>query len=149
MLLNKIDKFEGDYSFLSNFYMHPVSYSLIRYPSNEHAYRAAKTLDLEKREIIRNAKTPGEAKKLGRSIELREDWDQIKIAIMTKLVFRKFRNTTLRKKLLDTGESLLIEGNWWGDTFWGECKGKGQNHLGKILMAERDRINETKRKLIC
>jgi hypothetical protein len=65
----------------------------------------------------------------------------MKVQTMMNLVWRKFTsNPTLAKKLLDTGDAYLIEGNWWGDTFWGICKDKGENHLGKILMQIRAHI---------
>ena len=65
----------------------------------------------------------------------------MRIDIMTALVTQKFnRHIDLRKKLLATGDEELIEGNWWGDTFWGVCRGKGDNHLGKILMEVRSKL---------
>jgi len=59
---------------------------------------------------------------------------------MTDLVRQKFSNPQLAKQLLDTKDFELIEGNTWGDTFWGVCSGKGQNNLGKILMQIRNEL---------
>jgi len=84
--------------------------------------------------------TPGQAKKLGKSIELRPDWEEIKIEVMRELLRQKFditKHYDLWLELHMTKPDELVEGNWWGDTFWGVCKGKGENHLGKLLMEIR------------
>lgn len=140
--MDKIDRFDGEYRFLSNFW--PATCwlrdGLGDYPSVEHAYQAAKTTDLEWRKRIRSAESPGEAKRLGRQLPLRADWEKIKLDVMFSLVWQKFAcglGNPLPEKLLATGDAELIEGNWWGDTFWGVCRGKGENHLGKILMEVR------------
>lgn len=46
----------------------------------------------------------------------------------------------LRDKLLATHPELLIEGNFWGGTFWGVCAGEGSNHLGRLLMKIRGEL---------
>lgn len=80
-----------------------------------------------------------EAKKLGRKVALREDWDKIKLDVMKKVLEMKFlQNPDIKQKLIDTGDSELVEGNWWNDTFWGVCRGEGENHLGKLLMELRE-----------
>lgn len=56
---------------------------------------------------------------------------------MEQILRVKFSDPTLRKLLLDTGNAKLIEGNTWNDTFWGVCRGKGQNNLGLILQKLR------------
>lgn len=109
-----------------------------RYRSVEHAYQAMKFDDPTAREIVRNARTPSEAKKLGKSANLPLDWETKKVSIMRELVSKKFDNPFLREMLLATEDAELIEGNWWGDRFWGVCKGTGQNWLGKILMEVRE-----------
>ena len=136
-----IKSFRSKHAFLSNFY--PVSIlnpdDLISYPSIEHAYQAMKTLDFNLRTEIRNAPTAALAKKLGRKLTVRSDWDSIKLAIMEKLLKVKFTPSTQLAKLLEeTGDAELVEGNTWGDTFWGQCPyGTGYNHLGKLLMKVR------------
>lgn len=135
----EINKFSGKYRFLSNFYPAEVHYEGDYYPTVEHAFQAAKTLDLRERRRIAGCGSPGDAKKLGRRVSLREDWDDIKIRIMKKLLSRKFTDPELRKKLLSTKDADLIEGNTWGDVFWGQCGGKGRNELGKLLMYIRAR----------
>jgi ribA/ribD-fused uncharacterized protein len=141
--MSEISEFSGRYHFLSNFHPVEVEFDGMTYPSVEHAYQAAKTLDTDEREIIRTANGPGMAKKLGKHAKLRSDWEGIRIIVMTELVYQKFsRNPELARKLIDTGSSTLIEGNWWGDRFWGVCRGQGDNHLGRILMAVRDAIQK-------
>jgi ribA/ribD-fused uncharacterized protein len=136
-----IDKFEGTYRFLSNFWPSQVCLGVDIYPTIEHAYQAAKFTDPEIREKIRLAKDAKEAKRLGKRKGMRSDWDEIKLGIMDGLLRQKFEDPELAKMLLSTGSEELVEGNWWGDTFWGVCKGKGENHLGKLLMKIREELN--------
>jgi len=131
-----IDSFDGEYRFLSNFWPAEVEFEGIKFPSVENAYQAAKTLDLEERKRLA-AMTSGQAKKAGKKLEIRPDWESVKVAVMENLVWQKFQNAELMAKLKATGEKPLIEGNWWGDTFWGICRGKGKNELGRILMQVR------------
>ncbi len=135
-----IDSFRGDFGFLSNFYEATIYVGGERYRSIEHAYQAHKTLDLDLRRLIREAKTSGIAKKLGQAVKIRDDWESVKVDLMRDFIRRKFENPFLRLQLLATEGARLVEGNTWGDVFWGVCKGKGQNWLGKILMDERSRI---------
>ncbi len=137
----KIDKFDGDYRFLSNFWMIPIPLENVWYESTEHAYQAAKSNSPDYKKSIRLAKTPGEAKKLGRKADLRPDWEEVKLGYMRYLVWYKFAMyPDLGQKLLDTGDAELVEGNHWGDKFWGVCNGVGENWLGKILMEVREQI---------
>lgn len=132
-----INSFEGEYAFLSNFYEHPISNGVITFPTNEHYFQAMKTLEDDERLAIARAATPGQAKRMGRSINLRPDWESIKLDVMETAVRIKFTDPELAAKLIATGDEELIEGNWWNDTFWGVCNGVGENHLGKILMKVR------------
>lgn len=132
-----IDSFDGEYRFLSNFLPVVVEYDGVSYPSIENAYQAAKTLDLEKRKEFTNC-TPGQAKRLGQKLVKRYYWDEIKIEVMAILLLQKFSHPVLKEKLLSTGDDFIVEGNTWGDTFWGVCDGKGDNNLGKLLMQLRE-----------
>lgn len=138
----RIESFSGEHRFLSNFYKlpQPIEWEGLFYPSTEHAFQAAKTLDPIQRSRIQAASTPGEAKRLGRSVTLRHGWDDMRVFVMDSLLWLKFSHPILRRWLLETGDAELVEGNTWGDTFWGVCKGRGQNHLGKGLMRIRDAI---------
>ena len=143
----EITSFRGEHRFLSNFWPCEVDLDGFKYPSVEHAYQAAKTLDNEERQQIWEAEKAGQAKRLGRGVTLRPDWEEIKISTMEDLVRQKFGDPTLRKLLAETGEALLIEGNNWHDNFWGSCRcsrcstsDKERNRLGLILMVVREEI---------
>lgn len=132
-----IDSFSGEYRFLSNFYADPHGG-----PTVEHYFQAAKTLNPDEIEAILRARTPGQAKSMGRKATLRPDWDDIKDGVMLELLRDKFYIKHMRSKLLATGDAELIEGNTWGDTYWGVCNGRGQNKLGKLLMQVRDELKD-------
>lgn len=139
-----IDSFTGRYDFLSNFYPIEIIDGGIIYPTVEHAYQANKTDDKALRIYISKLSTPALAKKCGKSIPKRFGFDYGKKTIMELLCIGKFKGTWLTKHLLATGEEELVEGNNWGDTYWGVCNGVGENHLGKILMKIREELkNET------
>lgn len=138
--MERIDSFTGEFRFLSNFYPAKVKLDGESYPSVEHAYQAAKTLDKKDRKKIATLKASG-AKSYGRKVKMRPDWEKVKLGIMEDLVFQKFSNEpTMREMLVITDPLELVEGNDWNDTFWGVCNGKGENHLGKILMRVRARL---------
>lgn len=138
--LNAITGFSGEYRFLSNFYETSITYEGISYPSVENAYQAAKTINQEERLQFVNISSK-EAKSLGKKVTLREDWDSVKLQVMWNLIYEKFtRNRKLYTALVSTGEAHIEETNWWGDKFWGVCRGEGENHLGKLLMKLRDKI---------
>lgn len=138
----RIDRFVGDFAFLSNFYPSPIIVNGKAYKTIEAAYQAAKTLDPVSQEMIRNAKTPAIAKKLGQAVVLRQDWDKIKFNIMRDLIKKKFENAFLRPMLLATEDAELVENNHWNDVCWGVCRGVGENWLGRMLMEERDSIKK-------
>lgn len=134
---DKISRFDGQYRFLSNFSDHRVVYDDIDYKHAENAFQAQKSMDGTEKERIAEL-APGEAKRRGRHVQLRHDWEDVKISVMTGIVSAKFRQDgQLARMLLDTSGAVLIEGNTWNDTFWGACNGKGLNHLGRILMTLR------------
>jgi len=139
--MNTVDEFKGPYAFLSNFFPSPIRLGNSVFPTVEHAYQAAKTMDKPLRKEIATAKTPGKAKRLGQLVPLRPDWEDIKVTVMYKALKAKFKqNKLLGKKLVNTGDKLLFEGNDWGDRFWGVYKGRGKNVLGRLLMDVREEI---------
>ena len=142
-----IDKFEGKYRFLSNFGTGQIEYEGEIYLTAEHFYQAAKTLDDDEQKFVRISPTPGEAKMRGKKVTKREDWDEVKDGIMRKALRLKFeQNPELAKKLLATGDQELVEGNTWGDTYWGACFGSGQNKLGLLLQERRKAMQDAQRK---
>lgn len=132
--------FYGKYRPLSNFDTTPFTYGGFTFKSSEHAFHFYKTYGSWSREILK-ADTPSLAKQLGRKCPMRKDWDDVKIGIMEEILFAKFnQNQHLKDLLMSTGDKYLEETNDWNDTYWGVCNGKGNNHLGKILMNIRGKI---------
>lgn len=151
-----ITKFEGRWSFLSNFYACSIEHQGIKYPSVEHFYVAMKVNDQQLingvyytpgdfREMISKIKSAGQVKKIGSKVKLRTGWDEKKLEFMNWAIREKFKDEKLASLLLSTGEQELIEGNFWKDYFWGVCNGKGENHLGKILMEVRNELRGVKK----
>lgn len=133
----KVESFTGQYRWLSNFWPSSVLLDGRYYATVEHAYQAAKTVDSTERSTVALADSPGRAKARGRKVTLRADWDLVKLRIMEELLVQKFATEPLSTLLLATGDAELIEGNTWGDRFWGVCRGDGANHLGRLLMKIR------------
>lgn len=141
-----INVFEGEFAFLSNFYPSPIKKDGIEYPTVEHFFQAMKTTNLEERKAIARARTPGVAKRMGRQVHLRPEWEDIKVDVMRQGLNLKFSDLNLRMHLLNTGSAPLIEGNVWHDNTWGDCTCsrctdiQGHNILGKLLMDLRERV---------
>lgn len=135
-----IDDFNGEYRFLSNFYLSTIKYKGKIYGSSEAAFQAQKTLNEDEKAGFQYL-DPSQSKRAGRCVTLRPDWDKVKDQIMYEIVKEKFSsNSELKEKLIDTRDCFLIEGNTWNDTYWGMCKGIGLNRLGKILMTVRKEL---------
>jgi len=137
-----IDSFRGEYGFLSNFYDCKVYYNGMTFKNSEAAYQAMKCLSAEEA-LSFQEHSASEAKHHGQLVKLRPDWEQVKLRNMEEIVRAKFvQNVHLAKKLVATGDAELIEGNTWGDTYWGvdTRKKKGENHLGVILMGLRSEL---------
>lgn len=142
----KINKFDGRYAALSNFYDSMICHEYIFYPTVEHYFQAMKSTDLKIRKWIADAPTPGEAKRRGRAIQLRPDWEEVKEQVMLDGLRLKFKIPALREELLSTQSAELIEGNTWHDNTWGNCSCdkckdiEGKNMLGKLLMKVRSEL---------
>lgn len=133
-----IASFSGPHRFLSNFYPAAVQLDGLPFTTVEAAFQAAKTLAPEMRGRFTTL-SPADAKRLGRMMQLRGDWEGVKRTVMRERLRQKFApGTTLRAQLDATAPQELIEGNTWGDTYWGVCRGVGENWLGKLLMEIRD-----------
>lgn len=161
-----ITSFRGQYRLLSNFadtpfwFTPPGGFAYVA-ATGEHAYQASKAGTPADRDWIAAAPTPGEAKHRGRGVQsLRPDWDQVKRQIMMQVILAKFGQHPPQAwpgagaLLLATGNATLVEGNTWGDDYWGAVPaGKGtanlwvsadgacwagRNWLGRILMMTRD-----------
>ncbi len=139
----EIRKFRGEYDWLSNFYSVEIPYKGYIYPSVEHAFMSAKNESKEWKVFCSNKNyTASETKLAGRLITLVPNWDKIKIQVMKDCISIKFNQEPLKTKLINTGDVKIIEGNTWGDSYWGfdENKQVGENYLGRIIMEFRDKL---------
>lgn len=132
-----INRFDGEYFFLSNFYSSPVKYNGRTYMNSEAAFQAQKCINEYEKAKFENI-NPSEAKKLGRRVKMRDDWENIKEVVMHQVCREKFKqNKQIGELLIKTGDCYIEEGNTWGDREWGTVNGNGKNMLGKILMKVR------------
>lgn len=131
-----INNFHSDptHAFLSNMALldEPIVYEDIEYKSVENFYQAMKTTDQSLR-ISQIDLTPHESKKWGRRLPLRANWESIKRQVMWYALTQKFSQPRFAALMCALGDAVLVEGNYWHDTYWGVCKGVGENHLGKML----------------
>jgi ribA/ribD-fused uncharacterized protein len=152
-----IETFEGQHAFLSNFYPAPMTSSTwfiyrgldgeVEFPTVEHWLQAHKAITAEDFNDVLSQSTPGLAKRAGRRINLRHDWEDVKDDVMRQGLWLKFsQHPDLAKKLLDTGDQVLQEGNAWGDQYWGrtwnamDLRWEGVNRLGELLMDVREEL---------
>jgi ribA/ribD-fused uncharacterized protein len=138
-----ISEFQGEHRWLSNHVLARIVYDGYEFPTVEHAYVYSKTLVKEEQDFFLSEMTemsPGQAKRIGKSLTLRPDWDLVRLDIMRDMTTQKYKIPYYRTKLLETGDAEIVEGNTWGDTFWGKCNGVGENNLGKIIMEVRRAI---------
>lgn len=149
--MRRIDSFSGKYDFLSNMFVcYLMDTDGVEYKSAEHYYQAHKIHDACDRYEIISADTPMKSKALGRKCKLRPDWNDIRDSVMENALRLKFNNIYLMNKLIETYPHELVEGNYWGDTYWGIFDNRGQNKLGKLLMKIREEaiITEDKKNRI-
>jgi ribA/ribD-fused uncharacterized protein len=139
-IMKHVLRFADQYAFLSNFYPCEILVDAIIFPTVEHAFQASKTMDREVRIQISELSSPEEAKRFGRTVELRPDWEDVKLVIMKELLLIKFKQHHFMNQLFGTGKKNLVEGNNWNDRYWGVCKGEGLNHLGMLLMQIRTEL---------
>lgn len=134
-----VNQFRGDNFYLSNMYQCKVPMRIngktYQFSSVEAAFQAHKDPERAGEFVGIYGK---DAKKLGRQVNMRRDWESIKDDIMRDCVRSKFENNPKLAAKLKSTEGLLVENNTWGDRYWGMCGGVGQNKLGQILMEERD-----------
>lgn len=138
-----IKSFRGEYGFLSNFYPVLINHDGRVYPSVEHAYQSTKNHESDWKEFCQHQENPRELKKAAKQQIPSRYWHQHKIELMAELLRQKFNNVNLAKLLLATGQAQIIEGNTWGDRFWGmDQSGQGENNLGKLLMIIRRELQQ-------
>ena len=135
-----ICSFRGEYEFLSNMYYATIILGGVTYSCAEAAFQAVKLEDKTKRKMF-SGLSGTEAKKLGRQVQLRKNWNSIRVDVMRWIIHEKFKqHPELAEQLRNTAGHKIVEGNTWNDRFWGVCNGQGENWLGKILMEERTKL---------
>lgn len=136
--MNSITLFRGPFFFLSNFYVDDEDGFCV-----EIVYQAAKAISASEREWVLQSSTPMLAKHRSYKIQKRQNWNDVRVGIMKKLLYTKFSRKHMRDALLATNDATLVEGNTHGDTFWGQCPlGTGENVLGHLLMEIRNSLRE-------
>lgn len=139
--MERILFYEVEYYFLSNFSAFAVEWMGRLWMTAEHAYQAAKFLEEEIRELIRNARSAHEAKQIAKKYKhlRRDDWDEIKLSVMESILRAKLeQHPEILKKLLLSEGKFLVEDSPT-DSFWGRGHDwKGENWLGRIWMKLRD-----------
>ena len=139
-----IKEFQGDNRWLSNFAKVDVEYDGMTYPSVEHAWVASKSSNEDFRKKCSDSSIhPAEVKKMGDKVKVRSEWHDVKVNIMKELLVSKFNKEPFKTKLIETKNTYIQEGNWWGDTFWGYClkTSNGRNLLGELIMEVRYEIS--------
>lgn len=134
--------FDGEYRWLSNFYhlQYPIDYAGITFKTAENMYQAMKCVRIEDVRYI-SYLSPGQAKRVGKLVEIDPLFEDNKVAIMDHILRIKFNQPKFKSLLLSTGNRYIEETNTWGDTFWGVCNGVGENNLGKLIMNIRAEMN--------
>lgn len=144
-----VHEFRGKYRFLSNFFLVPGGLVVAskRAATTEHFYQAAKTENPDEAERVLRADSPMAAKRLGQQVMIRPDWNELRVPVMHQILRVKFGpdHPELVHQLLATGNRVLIEGNTWGDRFWGvdTRTNVGLNRLGTLLMEIRKDLAST------
>jgi ribA/ribD-fused uncharacterized protein len=142
-----IKQFHDEYRWLSNFWRSQIEIDGELYETVEHYYQSQKSTSAEERKMIAEALTPGNAKYLGQRCQLRLDWDRVKDVVMYEGLLAKFnQHPDLMKKLLETGDQPILEGNRWRDHYWGvdlDNTHVGENRLGLMLMRIRERFKRS------
>jgi ribA/ribD-fused uncharacterized protein len=144
-----IDDFRGKYFFLSNFYLRTFTMYGIVFDCSERAYMWHKTDLQTEKDAIMAVKTPADVKEQGGPgfTTKKPGWDEIhrQPSMFSVRDAQYTQNPDLKQRLLNTEDSLLIEGNWWHDNFWGDCNCPkcicipGENYLGKTHMSLREK----------
>jgi ribA/ribD-fused uncharacterized protein len=136
-----ISQFKDEFHFLSNMYPIDIEYKGIQFNSVEQAYQYQKTTSTKEKIKVLNCNDPKKVKGIANKFKfIREDWKDVRLGIMYNLLWIKFNNPQLKEALLLTDGWELVEGNWWGDVFYGVCEGVGENYLGKLLMKIRSQL---------
>lgn len=133
--------YEHDFYVFSNFAAFAIEWNGRLYPTSEHAYHSEKFEDDALKERIRNSRSAHNALKLAHANKdkYRADWDNVKSGVMKEILrIKAMQHPYVMKKLLESGERVLVEDSW-RDSYWGWGPNQdGENHLGKLWMELRE-----------
>lgn len=137
--------YEQDHYYLSNFSAFRLNWSDQWFDTSEHAYQWAKFGgDQQVQNLILRANSAHEAFKAAERYRdrRRKDWDAVKVDIMRVILCAKVeQHEYVARKLIETGDRILIE-NSWRDDFWGWGQNRdGKNMLGVLWMQVRAQIS--------
>ena len=136
----------GKWAALHDYALSPVKLDGVEYQTVRHAYEAAKTMNEEQRAVVAHAATPGIAEQLGRyNVDVRPDWEDVRLSILADLLRQKFSGRTLKALLLETGDEEIVYMNG-DDLFLGSRYGTGENHMGRLMMELRESLRKSKAK---
>jgi len=150
--MKAIDSYQRKYRWLSNFWPCIIEFEGLECSTLEHAFFVSAVKDHKLRKKIRDFQTPAEAKDFVEQNNLMtKDWtNKRQLRVMEELLMQKFggKDPLLTRAFLATEGRDLIEGNNWGDTWWGVCDGIGHNKLGKVQMKVRSKLLKEKQKIL-
>jgi len=141
--MNNELRFNGETHPLSNFYPAKINVDGKIYKTAEHYYQSEKATNTMDKSRVMQAESPSNARRIGKQIKKRADFDEIKDIIMYKGVKAKFtQNVEVKAYLLATGDRYLIEdasfSPYWGTGY----NDMGENKMGKMLMQIRDELKQ-------
>lgn len=121
----------------------PFDGSPVTYPTVEHYFQASKASTGAEHKRVAGAPSARAAKRLGRKVKLRADWEEIKEEVMETALREKFRQKRFAALLLATGDKEIAEDSPH-DFEWGarDPSGgwSGENKLGRLLMKVREEL---------
>ena len=136
--------FNKENRWLSNFAKldYPIFYKGLQCNTTEEWYVLHKCKNFDDAKYIAEFQSPAKAKELGKLVELSDDFESNRIAIMKNAISQKFNMPSFYDKLIQT-EGYIEETNTWHDNFFGNCicekcqNIEGENILGKLIMEFR------------
>ncbi|MGW1466353.1 NADAR family protein [Streptomyces sp. NPDC002308] len=125
---------------LRNEFPAPIVMGNRTYPTVTHAYWGLAVADERRQAEILGAENPRDARKIAEDSTVRDDWPQVRVAVMTRLLRAKFQqHPEFADTLMATGASRLIYTEV-GSTFWGQRGLEGRNWMGRLLELTRSEL---------
>lgn len=132
--------YEQDFYVLSNFSAFRVTFNGTTFDTSEAAYHYQRFTSAEDRHGVLYTESAHDSFRYAQAHKAnqRADWDAVKFDVMRDILRAKAQqHEYVRRKLLATGDRILVE-NSWRDPVWGWGPNRdGQNMLGKLWMEIR------------